>query len=258
MYRRFNFTGRQKLLREHIRLLLSEETRYHSFLLELDLHHYLLPPDALIFVEASKRTLFKRFHWGTVSSMIPPEDTSLEGFGEPEAITFRIKITGSGANSGKILAVANGLKLLDHRETRAPRQPLLPVRSEDLGGPLWRVDFGESITSLFVESRFNKDDLVANPMFAATVFPSALREILQRIYVEGYEGDWRDATAEDWQALWLRFASVELGCGDPPLQHRDHYDREEYLEWAETVIKAFCKRHDLLSKVIQSQKGGIG
>lgn len=256
MHRKFNYTGRKKILREHIRLSVEGGSGSETLKLGLDLEPYSLPPDGKIFLEASKRTLFKRFYWGTVAATIPPNDRSISDLGEPEGLTFRIKITGGGGSSGKLLATANNLKLRDEEDTPANRKPLLPVRSEDLDGPLWKVEFGEKETFLYVQSGLTKEDLIADAQFAATVYPAALKEILERIHWENYEdNDWDDEASDDWQARWLRFGSKELGCGPAPLDSNDDQGAG-YFEWVERVVREFCRRHDFVRRFSKEWKGG--
>ena len=76
MPKRFNYTGRQKILREHCTIQLRREERNLFFDADLKLESYQLDPQAHIFVEAYRRSgaLWKRIPFGSVSQ--PPNARS--------------------------------------------------------------------------------------------------------------------------------------------------------------------------------------
>lgn len=246
MIRRFNYTGRQKIKREHVSLTLSNGGPHGSFDLHFDLSTYGLPADAKIYVEAARKTRYMRFPWGTVASPIPASDRRLTAFESADSVQFRLKVTGNGEDSGKLLASANNLCTREPEEQNAQRKPLLPVKSEPLNGPLWRVDFDGTETILLIDDKLEKEQIANNPAFIAAVYPSALREILQRIYIEEFSGEYDDAEAEDWEAQWLKFAVHEMGANEPPLKYADPGDKDEYLEWVEDVVGRFSRLHNIL------------
>ncbi|HUQ69268.1 MAG TPA: hypothetical protein VM165_07095, partial [Planctomycetaceae bacterium] len=93
MRRRFNYTGRRKILHSEVRIGLSRD---HSGMLtfnaSLDLARLELPDTALIFVEAYHRTQVMRFSFGTVRLPAAPADSRLTELADGEAIHFRVKV----------------------------------------------------------------------------------------------------------------------------------------------------------------------
>lgn len=255
MIRHFNYTGRQKINREHVRLTLSCGNPHSSFNLRFNLASYELPADASVYIEASRKTRYMRFPWGTVGSPIPASDTRLTAFDNADSVKFRLKVTGSGPEAGKLLASADNLRPLEPEEEDAQRQPLLPVKSERLNGPLWRVEFEGSETILLIDDNVEKEEVTNNPAFIATVYPSALREILQRIYIEGFEDDYNDTEGNGWEAQWLKFAVHQLSAEEPPLRYGDQTERDQYFEWVEDVVRRFSRLHNIVNISLSTWNG---
>lgn len=255
MIRHFNYTGRHKIKREHVRLTLLNGDPLSSFDLQFDLATYGLPADARVYVEASRKTRYMRFPWGTVASPIPATDRQLTAFDSADSVKFRLKVTGSGTEAGKLLAAADNLRPQEPEEQDTQRKPLLPVKSEPLNGPLWRVDFEGTETILLIDDKVEKEEVANNPAFIAAVYPSALREILQRIYLDEFTGDYNDAEADDWEAQWLKFAVHQLSSDEPPLRYDDRNDRDEYFEWVENVVGRFSRSHKVVDLSLSTWNG---
>ncbi|MGB0414357.1 MAG: hypothetical protein ACPGJU_07900 [Coraliomargarita sp.] len=255
MIRHFNYTGRQKIKREDVTLTLQDGDPHSSFDLHFDLAGYGLAPDARVYVEASRKTRYMRFPWGTVASPIPAPDRRLTAFDSADSVKFRLKVTGTDTENGKLLAAAENLRPEEPEERDARRRPLLPVKSEPLNGPLWRVDFEGTETILLIDDRVEKEEVANNSAFIAAVYPSALREILQRIYVEEFTGDYNDAETEDWEAQWLKFAVRQLMADEPPIRYDDTSDREEYFEWVEDVVSRFSRAHNVVDLSLSTWNG---
>src|SRR5437588_12975876 len=98
MPRRFNFTGRKKINRADALVRLYRNGNGLTFDADLRLDGYGLeqaqsPPR--VYVEAYRvaSTLWRRFDFGCVGMIRPPEDRSLDEFGVPEGILFRLKVS---------------------------------------------------------------------------------------------------------------------------------------------------------------------
>jgi hypothetical protein len=246
MLRRFNYTGRKKILHEHVPISLTGSKPLWGF--DIDLSHvgsYELPSTARIYVEAYEQAAYMRFDFGTIGSVAPPpkESRVLSEFEGSDSVRFRVKVVDHSAEA-KLLAEADGILPLAPEETEQNRLPLLPVRHYDLGQELWKIGFEEGtenrptlLVNNFIEDR---TAFVRSPAFTSLAWPAILREILVRILViEDYrELDDRN----DWRCLWLQFARTFIpGRALPP-------EREESFEWIADAVTAFSEKNGLLAK----------
>src|SRR5262245_34387626 len=104
--RRINSTGRKRIVREDIRILVSSDADgILEFDATVDLAPYGLPADARVFVEAYRQTTFMRFEHGTVATPRPhPGTCRLSEFSSREGLLFRVKVTATGDRPGVLLA----------------------------------------------------------------------------------------------------------------------------------------------------------
>lgn len=252
MLRRFNYTGRKKLSREDIHIALTGAKPIWAFDADLSkLSDYQLPPDARVFVEAYEQAAYMRFDFGTVGSLIAPEAPArvLTEFEGSDNVHFRVKVVDPSAEA-KLLAEADGILPLSQEEEDQKKLPLLPVRHQDLGQELWRIEFPEdtqSVPTLLVNVQIaDRTAFVRAPAFMSLAWPSILREILTRVLkVENISSfDEND----DWMGRWLQFArSLVPGLAAP--KNPDTAD-----EWISSVVSAFAQKFTLLSKFQQEEK----
>src|SRR5262245_57758571 len=115
MNRRFNFTGRQKISREHAQLSVTVPAAGPpTFSADLNLTEYNFPADSLIYVEALRHASLMRFDWGTVASPKPLDGSALSDFGAAEGVRFRVKVVEPVDDPGttqpaQLIAVADRL-----------------------------------------------------------------------------------------------------------------------------------------------------
>ncbi|HID24528.1 MAG TPA: hypothetical protein EYP14_19315, partial [Planctomycetaceae bacterium] len=140
--RRFNYTGRRRIRRSDVHIVVDEPTNGPlTFDAYLDLDGYGLPQDALVRVEAYRQTNWMPFDFGTVGSIRPPDDRCLTEFGSADAVLFRVRVT-SASPPGLLLAEADRLRPKRREEREEQRISLLPVRSnEDIRHEVFRLDF---------------------------------------------------------------------------------------------------------------------
>ena len=244
--RRINFTGRKKLFREDIRILVRPDSDgVLAFDAALALEQYDLPRDAHVFVEAYRQTTFMRFWHGTVAAPQPPADVSrrLTEFTSADSLLFRVRVTSTNERAGVLLAEADRVPVSDDEEQPDNRIALLPPAPADLGQEIWRVDLeGAGGPMLLLNARLRDWKAVAaSPLFRSLVYPSAMRQVLWHVYkVEGTR-DTDDAA--DWGSRWLRFAAALPGVGDPPVSSEDDGDWES---WITSAVEAFARRHRML------------
>jgi len=236
MIRRLNYTGRLRIQRKDVRVLLKENEGALSFDANLNgLADYDLPPDASVFVEAYRQTVWMRFPFGRVDAINPPADRKLSEFDTPEDILFRVKITANG-DAHKLIAEADRIPLVKLGEKEGERTPLLPVKPQKLGDEIFRVDY-EHHPKLLINSELGDWRSIAkSPSFVAIAYPTVLREILVRVLIVDKHDD--DANTDDWRSLWVRFAKLSTGLGDLP----DQKDIDERFIWIDSAVAAFSSR----------------
>ena len=260
MIRRFNYTGRRKIRREDVQITVLTGAEGASFNAQFDLSSYNLPVDALVAVEAQRRSRFMRFPWGTVGSPLPPSDRRLRAFESADSVLFRLKVTGAGEHAGKLLAVADRLRPLAPDEQPKTVEPLLPVASEPLNGELWRVDFDDGKPRLLIDEHFDRDEVARHPAFVATALPAAFREILTRAYVvEEYNGGDGDVEEDDWPDKWFQLAR-SLGVSDPLSDWFEADNRAantEFHDWVNEAVGRFCQHHDLVRRSSRIWRGEV-
>ena len=255
--RRLNFTGRKRINREHVRIALHEKAgEPATFDADLgDLKEYKLPAEAFVFVEARIQTRWMRFAFGTVgrpSKNLAPT-AALAEFDSTDGVLFSIKVTSASDRSGMMLAEADRIPVRFPGEVEEPRLPLLPVKSEELGHEIYRIDFTGPTPMLLINRAAGvKDTLVRSPLFMSLVYPAALREILNRIiHVEQCEE--YDEEGDGWMDRWLKFATRLPNIG--PVPDKDDDDREL---WIDDAIAAFAKQQTMLDRFVTSlAEGGV-
>src|SRR6266571_2707793 len=105
MIRRINYTGRRRINREDVKIVIYDGNGGPAkFDARLELSSYSLPPDAIVFVEAYRQTFLMRFNFGSISRIELPSDRFLTEFESPEGILFRVKVTSKSPEQGKLLA----------------------------------------------------------------------------------------------------------------------------------------------------------
>jgi hypothetical protein len=114
-----------------------------NFNADLRLTDHELPAEALVFVEAYRRTTWMRFPFGTVADIQapPPERRRLSEFDSAEGIRFRVKVT-QPRDEHILLAAADRIPL-GKPEDEADKEALLPVVPVELGDEVWRVDLDD-------------------------------------------------------------------------------------------------------------------
>jgi hypothetical protein len=254
--RRLNYTGRKRISRDDVCITLHEKTgEPAAFDADLSrLTEYKLPDDALIFVEAQLQTRWMRFPFGAVGAITPAPDRQLTEFDSTEGIQFSVKVTSVSGRPGMMLAEADRIPVRFAGEGEERRSPLLPVKPEDLGHEVFRVDFsGPTPTLLLNRAAGDKDTLARSPLFMSLVYPAVFREVLTRVmYVE--EGGESDDNGDSWESRWLRFAESLPGMRKAP----EKDDDQSIDDWIDDSVASFAKQQNMLDRFISGwQKGGV-
>lgn len=256
MLRRFNYTGRKRIKREHAQFTLLEgDGTPATFSATLELDGYGLPPTARVYVEAYRRTSWMRFEYGTVGSIAEPADRTLSRFPDGVAVQFRLKVVGDRSDAGvaSVLALAAGIRPRVVRARAEQRESLLPVRHVDMPEQPWRLEFDEDQEPVLLISRQLADDmhrLATSDEFVSLVLPEVFRSVLTRILLVERAED--DESVEDWRLAWLNFASALPGIDRPP--RGDSADAAgEKAEWIEEAVRAFCRQKDIARRFTVSR-----
>ena len=101
----------------------------------------------------------------------------------PQSSQFKVQVV-AGDGSGRLLGACPSIK------PALPLRSLLPVREADddeLGGEIWRVDFGDDeLPELLVNREISgiSEIVRTNKDFRALVMPAVLRAILTRLLID--------------------------------------------------------------------------
>lgn len=245
MIRRLNFTRRQRINREHVSISLGRAGNGTiNFDASIDLSSYDLPPDAHVFIEAYRRTTQMRFPAGTVAAIVLPDVRELGEFSRPEGIQFRVKVSSSEPERGKLLAEADRLGFQELEEVKEEQVPLLPVEATELGALVWKLDLTDKPTLLVNEELGDWREVVRAEAFITLVLPEAFRQVLMRIWVTDKASD--EDNTETWHGQWVRFALQIPGVDAPP----DDDDVNAIEQWVDDVVENFTSRLKVLDRFV--------
>lgn len=249
MPRRFNYTDRHRILREHVSIrVLQEESGSLSFDGAIDLSGYGIEkkyPQSRVYVEAYRGATasWKRFDFGRIDAITAPADRSLDGFRVPEGILFRVRVTTmDGEGVGRLLAEADGVRPQLPGDDPQAVQPLIQhLSADDIGDEVWRLDFSGEMPLLKINSRIEVgvDQFLMDPRHRAVFAPAVMRQILTRIMlIERFTGDEEDEM--DWRQRWLRFATRM--SGSDPVGSDTADDIQGTEDWINVAVEGFAKR----------------
>lgn len=246
MRRRFNHTGRKRIEQSSCSISLDMEGGMQRFRAHIDLAGLSLPNDARVYVEAYVKNSTMRFDFGTVLHLKNGEAHELGELDASGSVLFRVRVVDESERIGRILAAANRLRPSGD-EGKAGRRSILPVRSADLGSQVWKVEVDpDDGPMLSVSNRVPslKEELIANPVYAALILPHVLRVIVASIVARGA------IDSQDWAADWVTWVHRE--CGIDLAVQIDNEVLSEDIE--DDVAEAFSARHALLERMMTSME----
>lgn len=249
MIRSINYTARQKIRRRDLAFTLSESPPSPLYFdAMIDLKQYQLPDDAAVYVEAYHRNDYMRFDFGTVGRLIIPAERTVGQLGRTDAVRFRVKVV---AAEGLLVAEADGVRPVNLEESEESRQPLLVVRSAELGDEVWQVSCDDETPTLLINNKVgDRNSLVRSGEFACLAWPAVVRQILTRILLVERFSDTEDD--RDWRSLWLRFGLRMHQTFRVP----EPANQDEVEDWIEGVVKAFCSKQKLGEQLGALQRYG--
>lgn len=250
MSRRFNFTGRTRIIREHIRVFAEQRAEGIFCRVDLKLTNYSLKPDASVVVEAERgRTLRLRHEWGQAGVASPDwqhgSEFDISSMGDFEDLRFRVLVV--EPVTCRILAVAEGLEACSREDSHTPQRSLLPIRMENLHGGVWELEIGETPTLILDNGLGTKQELKSSPVLFA-ILPGVVRAILVYLaHQHKGRGDDEDADIgeQDDAGTWLSLGSKWAGVPFPQTGDYMEIDR-----WAQDAATGFCRDKKLRNRLI--------
>lgn len=246
MSRRFNFTGRVKILKEDVKILLEPQGNKQICNVQLRLDGYNLPPDAEVVVEAERgRVLRIRHNWGLAGKAFTAEGSSsqfdITSMGDPEDVRYRVLVVEPG--SYRLLATAEGVEAHNTQDGQAPQRSLLPIVMRDLHGGVWELENMDETPTLALDSALGTKQEIKSSPILLSLLPGVIRAILTYLAhdQQGTGKDDESETAEDNTSnRWLELGEKWAGCPYPSnAEHRDIDD------WAQKAVTGFCKEKKL-------------
>lgn len=242
--RRLNYTDRQRIRHEDVSITLHSRVDNETLAISalLNLRSYSLPPDARVFVEAHRETIWQRFELGTVASPTIVREAALVDFGTGDGIRFRAKVVGvveSANGVPPILARADGIR----PKLDGPRPSLLPLQPDpDLRDEVWRLiidDDDGPIIKVSTELVSDRRAFARSPAFVSLALPEIFRSILKWSLNGDLPAD------DDWdtpRGRWIRLACALLGQAEvPPGLGDSETDGDARDAWIDDAVSRFCK-----------------
>lgn len=246
MIKRLNFTGRKRIPRNKINITVHDG-QPRTFDATIDLHDFSFLPNAAVYLEATcaGSNIVKRFDFGEVRHIRPPENRELTDL-EGQNVFFTLKVVDRSEKFGRILGLAERI----HPQKTDPQpvdgqRGILPVEPFDLGQQLWRLDFRQDYVVLLVNRSVPglTDRMRSDPLLYSSVYPQVVRQVLNVALSENVDVDEEE---DRWAVLWLRFGmQLHPDQAKPPPPDAP---REDWEDWVEKVVEAFCDNHKLMDK----------
>lgn len=250
---RINHTNRKRITKAEAIIELIEIEGYPpQFKADLNLEELHLPHDAVVFVEAYHLNTSQRFEFGSVGDLRQPKDTTLTEVDLSGPVRFWVKVVDPQPGS-KLLASGKGIVPVNAESPGGGKQPIIVLRTRDLGNVPWKVAFSETgVPEVLVNSRIPdaKGQFDSNPVFQCLFLPAVLREVLSWIAWNNHDA--ADDIEDSWQSQWLEFA-VRIHGGEIPGENDK--DPEQWRNWIDEVVQEFCRKHKLCDQLIGRMKG---
>ena len=243
--RRFNYTGRLRMGREHVsvRLKPGEQGRLaYDLALTLGEFKKKLDPDATVVVQLHDGASYARIPLGRLGDLADAYTASgkLEDFSEHQSPAVQVKII-APKRQGLLAA-------LGRIQPQSGGASLLPITVEPLESEVFRVSFQESVPKLVLNSKLKPvaelgvKYLAKEKSFRALVFPQVLREILSHFLI-GSRPHLDDPEDDSPAQKWIEFGKRLTGEAPPAPD-----SEPERHEWIDHVVEVFARQEELLSE----------
>jgi hypothetical protein len=240
MKRKFNYTGREKLTRDSIKISTNKlDGKSKSISVNINLNEIKYSGDTKIYLDAYHKTDRKRFDFGKINERVIPEDLTIDELSYTDNLMFRLLLIDESGERGKIIAHADRIRA----DENADKKPILPVRFDDLGQQVWKLEFmgDEGGPILCVNSNIPAvENLVkSDSVFFMFVFPAAIREILTHmIFIDKVEN--QEEPSVVWHSDWLKYSKIVLPNETIPNLEPEEREDDIIISWIDQVVEEFC------------------
>jgi hypothetical protein len=249
--KRFNYTGRKKILQKDVQIRLQADFQDKPVVdVAIDLGTYEFPHDSSVFLEPQNKTRFMRIPLGQAAKSVRCNLIELDQFDDADGLDFRVKVVDEAG--GLLLGIVENIKPYNKDDKLDDNQrSILPVSSVNLSsyGVMWRIEYGgDQQAVLQVERELgSRDQVVRSLMFRAFILPTAMRQILVKVTSE----DWDEELSErsELSTRWLLFAK-QIGAGLPDKNAIDHE------EWIDNAVRILANTIGVRRQVIEDFTSG--
>ena len=246
MQRTFNYTGRQRIEKQHALFSFTENCEgAPEFDVKFSLDPDAFPPDAFLYVEAHFRETRQRFDFGTVGNISEPDDRRIDQLDLSGPTLFRVLVVDHTDRQGLVLGLGDHFRA-DAGDDAEDRTWLLAVHARPIGQLPWKMEFQtggmpELTVSKSIPGAIER--LRSDPVFQSLILPAALKEIL--VY---YLWNDHEDSGEIWEQ-WLSFAAQFA----EPLPNGG--DVSDLIKWVDEVVAGFCGQFGFSEMLVNSSIG---
>jgi hypothetical protein len=246
MLTKLNFTGRQKILREHVKIEVVEAPAAPlKVRLHLELSPYKVPPEAELVMEAYHREIWQRWELGRLSEFQTGSLWAFPSQCDADGLHFRVLAVSPRGTERQIICEVDRLTGTRGETTAGAPEPILPVRRGELGSLVWKLELDEP--TLVVNSKLGSAwrELARGELFQTLVYPEVMRQAL-RWAVENLEKDGEESTAR----RWVRFAEQLPGVQQFADSLLDDENKDQLDRWIEESVDLFCREKCVCERFI--------
>lgn len=255
MRRRFNYTGRERIVHKDVNISLSEFDGRRRFFMDIALGAYGLPADGQVWVEAYDRNKLSRFSFGKVANPKETEPCWLDDFTDNDSFLFRVKVV-DATDRSRLLAVAKAISPIGDDDEAGSAKSLLKLASKPLDGRPWKLEFDAADNPiLFLDSDIESANSLprSDGFFQALVFPIVVENILRKILINDKFSPSTDVQEDDeWKAAWIQFAESMPGVSE--LERDTEQSDDELEQWIEHATASFSRTFNAIHKVKVAMK----
>lgn len=253
MRRTIGYTGRKKLDRSDVDVKLEETENGKRVSLVLANHSAFdsMPTTCRVNLRLFEGQYSENITFGTLgevrNGVEPVELENHEAFSAPSA-QLRL-VEAEGERCGLVRGSTNRWRLRMEGEDSGGEASsgILPLRRMNIAPQVWILDIQEnSYPTLYIDASIHDPYSWAesNTVFASCVLPVVVRDVFNEIF------DLYSDTGQQWVTDWIDWAEDLLKTNFDP-----NATDEDRKEWIEDLIKAFCRQHNFLGKLIYRLEG---
>jgi hypothetical protein len=242
MKRTFNYTGRQRIERRHVRVRLIEATPEGTVIdVNVNLTDYDFPLTTLVFLETRGESAFKRHLLENPFDPLYHEQLSLEEIGTSEKTNFYLRVV-QATSTGQLLGLAENIPLVNPADVINSQDALLRVEFGDIGQEIWRTEpdpHNGPVLKISRDLRENRSQFANDPMFLGCVVPQVFRRVLEYALKEEDDPDVHDT--DFWFHEWHRWMMVQPSLRPLASRIEDEIQSGDISSWIDETVEEFAK-----------------